>query len=125
MKKLCLALVLHLLIYGAHAQNKDSANHLRKLAVAEGNESRLYSGFKIKLFSNQTQGYHFDISNNEKTVPRHFQNPLPFSPAGIQKKEDAFKIAQWIINTYQKTGHWENMVPPHIARRLGIEFTNE
>ena len=54
-------------------------------------------------------------------MAHQFQNPLPFSPKGIQKKDDAYKIAQWMIGEYKKTGRWQNIVPPHITRELKIE----
>ena len=50
-----------------------------------------------------------------------FQNALPFSQKGVQKKEDAYKIAQWIIQDYKKTGHWQNSVSADVARNLKIE----
>ena len=49
-----------------------------------------------------------------------FENPLPYLPRGIQKKEDAFKIAQWMIRQHAKTGHWENLMSPNIAHELKI-----
>jgi hypothetical protein len=121
MKKILLILVLHIAALIIHAQKIDSANILTKVPVAEMNNARDYSGFTIKLISKNVTGYAFDILA-EKNSARHFQNPLPFSPKGVQKKEDAYKIAQWIINEYKKTGHWENMIPPHVARQLGIEW---
>ena len=121
MKKILLILVLHMAAPIIHAQKIDSNNILTKVPVVEMNNTRDYSGFTIKLMSQNVTGYSFDISG-EKNLARHFQNPLPFSPKGIQKKEDAYKIAQWIINEYKKTGHWENMVPPHVLKELKIEL---
>jgi hypothetical protein len=122
MKKIGLVLLLQVMIYAGYAQKQDSLIYLQKLAVADANDSRPYSGFTIKLVSNETRSYHFDILSGDRSVTHHFQNPLPFSAKGIQKRDDAYKIAQWIINEYKKTSHWENMIPPHIARQLGVEF---
>ena len=121
MKKILLILVLHMAALIIHAQKIDPNNILTKVPVVEMNNTRDYSGFTIKLISKNVTGYSFDISA-EKNLARHFQNPLPFSPKGIQKKDDAYKVAQWIINEYKKTGHWENMMPPHIARELKIDW---
>jgi len=121
MKKIRLILLFQLGILTIHAQKIDSNNILTKVPVVEINNTRDYSGFTIKLMSQNVTGYSFDISG-EKNLARHFQNPLPFSPKGIQKKEDAYKITQWLINEYKKTGHWENSVPPHVARQLGIDW---
>jgi hypothetical protein len=125
MKKIWLVLVLQVMIYAAYAQKQDSLIHVQKLAVADANDSRSYSGFTITLIPTETHSYHFDILSDDKSVTHHFQNALPFSAKGIQKRDDAYKIALWIINEYHKTGHWENMIPPHIARQLGVEFNEQ
>ena len=107
--------------YFVSAQARDSVVRLQKSPAVQINEAREFSGFAIRLVSKDLGNYSFDIFSDKKVLLRHFQNPLPFSPHGIQKKEDAYKIAQWIITDYEKTGHWDNIVPPHIARQLGIE----
>lgn len=121
MKQILLILVLLLAAFNIHAQKVDSLNTLRKVPAIEMTNARDYSGFTIKLVSKNPASYSFDILTAKKTVAHHFQDPLPFSPKGIQKKEDAYKIAQWMINQYKKTGHWENMMPPHVAKELKIE----
>src|SRR5215813_1224520 len=121
MKKIRLLLLLQLGFFITHAQKPDSNNTFTKVPVIETNNIRGYKGFTIKLLSKDIASYSFDIQA-EKNLTHHFQNPMPFAPKGIQKKEDAYKIAQWIINEYKKTGHWENLIPPHVARQLGIEW---
>ena len=122
MKKIRLILLFQLGILITHAQKIDPNSTLTKIPVIETNNIRDYKGFTIKLVSKvEVTSYSFDILT-EKNLTRHFQNPLPFAPKGIQKKEDAYKIAQWIINEYKRTGHWENLVPPHVARQLGIDW---
>ena len=108
--------------YFVSAQARDSVVRLQKSSSVHINDAREFSGFAISLVSKDLGNYSFDIFSDKKVFLRHFQNPLPFSPHGIQKKEDAYKIAQWIITDYKRTGHWDNMVPPHIARQLGIEI---
>src|SRR5262245_6588176 len=122
MKKIRLVLLLQLGVLTIHAQKIDSNSTLTKVPVIEANNIRDYKGFTVKLISRvEATNYSFDIQA-EKNLTRHFQNPMPFAPKGIQKKEDAYKIAQWIINEYKKTGHWENSIPPHVARQLGIDW---
>jgi hypothetical protein len=121
MKQILLILVLQLAAIIIHAQKIDSNSIVRKAPVIEMNNTRDYSGFTIKLMTKNLASYSFDILTGTKTLAHHFQNPLPFSPKGVQKKEDAYKIAQWMINQYKKTGHWENMMPPHVAQQLEIK----
>ena len=121
MKKILLTLLLLAAVFIVHAQNIDSSNILTNESVIAANNSRIYNGFTIKLISKDITSYSFDILA-ENNLAHHFQNPLPFARKGIQKKEDAYKIAQWIISEYKKTGHWENMMPPHVARQLQIDW---
>ncbi len=121
MKKILLILVLQLATLIIHAQKVDPNSIARRVPVMEMNNTRDYSGFTIQLISKNLDRYSFDILTGTKTMAHHFQDPLPFSPKGIQKKEDAYKIAQWMINQYKKTGHWENMMPPHVAQQLEIK----
>jgi hypothetical protein len=121
MKKILLTLLLLAAAFINHAQKIDSSNILTNDPVVAMNNSRIYYGFTIKLISKNITSYSFDILA-DKNLAHHFQNPLPFARKGIQKKEDAYKVAQWIISEYKKTGHWENMMPPHIARQLQIDW---
>lgn len=121
MKRILLILLLEMTAYFVNAQTRDSVVLLQKSPHVQIKDAREFSGFAIRLVSKDLGNYSFDIFSDRKVLLRHFQNPLPFSPKGVQKKEDAYKIAQWIITDYKKTGHWDNMVPPHIARQLGIE----
>ena len=116
MKQILLILVLQLATLIIHAQKVDPNSIAKRVPVIEMNNTRDYSGFTIQLISKNLDRYSFDILTGTKTMAHHFQDPLPFSPKGIQKKEDAYKIAQWMINQYKKTGHWENMMPPHVAQ---------
>ena len=85
-----------------------------------------YQGYTIRLMPALPTGesigsYGFDILKNNKPVVHQFQSPLSTTRKGIQKKEDAYKIAQWMIREFKKNGHWRNMVPPHIANELKIQ----
>jgi hypothetical protein len=122
MKRICLTLTLQIIILSLCAQKADSAHSLQTMHGVDLNEARAYRDFTIKLTPQNLNNYGFDITTDTKVLTRHFQNPLPFSAHGIQKKEDAYKIAQWIINEYEKTGHWENLVPPHVLKELKIQF---
>ena len=121
MKHILLILALQLATLFIHAQKVDPNSISRRVPVIEMNNTTDYSGFTIQLISKNLDRYSFDILTGTKTLAHHFQDPLPFSPKGIQKKEDAYKIAQWMINRYKKTGHWENMMPPHVAQQLEIK----
>jgi len=121
MKIIFLLIILHAAVYGASAQKKDPANFSKQERVNSIKDKQVYRGYMIKLKPGGMDSYQFDISTDNKPMVHRFDNPLPFSPRGIRKKQDAYKIAQWFIDDYIKTGHWQNMVPPHIVRQLEIE----
>jgi hypothetical protein len=121
MKRTLLILFLIVAAFLTHAQKINAGNTLTKVPAVDINNSRIYNGFTITLISTNITTYTFDILA-ARNLTHHFKNPLPFAPKGIQKKEDAYKVAQWIIGEYKKTGHWENMMPPHIARQLQIDW---
>jgi len=120
MKKYFMVILLLLATFNAFAQKRDSIGLRRFVPVDLLRERIEYKGFVIALRTAAGNDYRFDILMDNKPIGYGFQDPLPFS-RGIRKKDDAYKIAQWIINEHQKTGHWKHTMPPHIARELKIE----
>jgi len=125
MKKIYLILILQIAALVVCAQTNQPVNMQRPEPVNPMKDKQEYQGYTIRLMpalpTPQSMGsYGFDILQNNKPVVHQFENPLPFLPRGIQKKDDAYKIAQWMIREHAKTGHWENMVPPNVANELKI-----
>jgi hypothetical protein len=120
MKKILLPMLLLLPAFNAFAQKHDSIESRTIKPFNLLRETQEYKGFVITLRAEIDKIYGFDISLDHKAMGNGFPNPLPFS-RGIRKKEDAYKIAQWIINEHEKTGHWQHTMPPHVARELKIE----
>jgi hypothetical protein len=84
-------------------------------------EQRNINGYTVRVVQAMHGGYGYFILQDNKPVVEQIRNPLPYSPKGIQKEEDAFKIAEWLILDYQAHGLWRHLVPPHVARELKIE----
>ena len=126
MKKIYLPMILQIVVFAVFAQKNEPISVQRPEPVNSMKDKQEYQGYTIRLINampmtGSTGSYGFDILKDNKPVVHQFQNPLPFSPKGVQKKDDAYKIAQWIIREYKNTGHWENIMPPHIAHELKIE----
>ena len=125
MKTIYLLTILQIAAVTLFAQNNEPVNLQRSGPVNSMKDKQEYRGYTIRLLNLPVPGntgrYGFDILKDNKLVMHQFQNPLPFSPKGVQKKEDAYKIAQWMIREHRKTGHWQNIIPPHIAHELKIE----
>jgi|SRR5579863_7242817 len=87
------------------------------------NDQRSINGYIVRLMKTNmgSRGYGFDILNNSKSIVHKFPNPMPFNPKGVQNKEEAYNIAEWVIKDFQTHGHWQNVITPHIAYELNIK----
>lgn len=126
MKKIYLLIILQIAVLTLFAQKHEPLNLQRHAPVNPVKDMQEYQGYTIRLIpvmyrSQGMDSYGFDILKDNKPLVHQPHNPLPFSPKGVQKKEDAYKIAQWIIKEYKSTGHWQNTMPPHVANELKIE----
>src|SRR5688500_11693946 len=106
MKRIYLLIMLQIVACTLFAQKNEPVNPMT--------DKQEYEGYTVRLMpamagQESTVIYGFYILKDNKPVVHQFQNPLPFSPKGIQKKEDAYKIAQWMIREYKNTGHWQNI----------------
>ena len=122
MKYLLIVLILLVGRGFAYGQSADSLSARRMQAASLVKEKRSFDGYLVRLKPGTNGDIRFDILQNNHPVDHDFTNPVPFSHRGIQKKEDAFKIAQWIIDQHTRTGHWVNLVPPHVLTALKIDF---
>ena len=116
MKKICLIIILQIGVFTVFAQKREPVNVTKPEPVNPISDKQEYQGYTIRLIPvmpapGSVASYGFDILKDNEPVVYQFQNALPFSQKGVQKKEDAYKIAQWIIQDYKKTGHWQNIVP--------------
>ena len=85
-------------------------------------DQRTIDGYLVRLTTTVAgnRGYGFNILNPNRSLAHRFPNPLPSVPIGIQSKEDAFKIAGWLIRDFKARGHWQNVVPPRVLSGLNI-----
>ena len=126
MKKISLFIILQAAVFTVFAQKNEPVKVQRPEPVNPVKDKQEYQGYTIRLMPGTSRpesmgSFGFNILKDNKLLVHRFQNPLPFSPKGIQKKGDAYKIAQWMIREYKNTGHWQKIVPPHIAHELKIE----
>jgi hypothetical protein len=105
-----------LLLFAQTAPNNPKAPEF----IDRVREQKTINGYTVRLLPTAGGGYGFDILQNNKPVVHQFQNPLPYAPKGVQKKDDAYKIALWMITQYRAKRRWEPMMPPHVARNLKI-----
>ena len=126
MKKIYVFILLQILAVAVFAQKNEPVNVQRHEPVNPIKDNQEYQAYTIRLLPalslpGSLGSYGFDILKDKKLVMHQFENPLPFYPKGVQKKEDAYKIAQWMIEQHKTTGHWQHAMPPHIAHELKIK----
>ena len=90
MKKICLLMILQIAV--AVFAQKNEPNVQRPEPVNPMKDKQEYEGYTIRLIPampapGSMGSYGFDILKDNKPVVHQFQNPLPFSPKGIQKKD--------------------------------------
>lgn len=111
MKKICLLLIVQIAVFTAFAQNpqnpKDKKDP-REITV------------KIKNAPGNT--YLFDIMQGPLPLGLAMQNnPATMLRKGFASREDATKVAEWMIEQYKKDGHLPAVVPPHVLDKLKID----
>lgn len=88
-------------------------------------DNKEYKGYVIKLIPalpnpNNLFSYGFKILGKNMPVLHQDKNPVPSIAIGIQNKEDAYKIAEWIINNYKKTRIWKDTLSEQEAQEINI-----
>ena len=64
----------------------------------------------------------FDILKNGQLVYQQINNPFTRQPEGFQTKDDAFKVAEWLIKEFKTTQHFSREIPPHVAQQYKIRI---
>ena len=113
MQKLC-SLVLFLLLFGLGAS--------AQITVTERNDDKKeIEGFTVQLRTAPGNTYLFDILQGPVVLdPSLRNNPATSLTKGFATREDAFKVARWMIQRYKKDGHLPSVVPPHVLDELKI-----
>src|SRR5436190_21430924 len=80
-----------------------------------------YEGYTINIIPAKGSTYLFDIMQGPIQLTRGMQNnPATMLPKGFDSKDDAYKVAKWMIKQYEKDRHLPGMVPPHVLDELKI-----
>lgn len=137
MKQLFLLLILLVLRLQLVAQPTER--------FSAANERQLYKGYTIRIFSNAGQGYGYDIRQGSQLLIHQGYHPFTLDPRGLNKKEDAYKVAHWQIdqlkpeivssNSKDRTDVRESFTRssqtakgqqiPHINQRIPLEIARE
>ena len=112
MQKVYFLLLLLCLSGSLLAQKKEPVNPAK--------DKKEINGFVVRL-KLKPGNYQYEILRGNRPVDLKEHNPELIMPQGFENKEDAFKLAAWVIREQKKTGHFPSMIPPHVAMELGID----
>ncbi len=113
MKKICFLLMLPFI--------SSVSVHAQKPSVPGNEDRKKIQEFTIQLRPAPANTVLFDIVRQGRPVFNQPMNPVTMLPKGFQTKEDAFKVAEWMITQYGRLEHFPPMVPPHVAQQLNIK----
>jgi len=113
MKKFSLILLLQIVLGTLYAQQ-----HPMLLIPVKDKKEK--DGYTIRLKMAPGNTVLFDLLKGQQPVFNHSMNPVTMLPQGFSSKEDAFKVAEWMIDKYGAQGHFPPMVPPGVAKQLNV-----
>lgn len=123
MKNLCLLGILLCTVITTSAQKQIPAN-VQPTKVHEPvnpqKDKREMEGLSVHLKEASGNTYLFDITKDGKPVTLMMNNPFTMRSEGFDKKEDAFKLAGWLVREYKMKGYFPPVIPPHVALELKI-----
>ena len=114
MKKIFLLMILQMTVYVVIAQQPTLLNHQK--------DKKEIGGLTVHLRAAPGNTYLFDLLQGPIPLENGLRNnPATMLPKGFATREDAFKVAEWMIKQYKKHGHMPAIVPPHVLDELKIE----
>ncbi|MDP9229373.1 MAG: DUF4907 domain-containing protein [Bacteroidota bacterium] len=111
--KLLIGLFLFVMAADASAQKKEPPVNWHK-------DKKQVDNFTIRLLPSIGNTYGYEIQVAEITLERQYYNPFAKAPMGFRKKEDAYKVATWVIKEFKKTGRMPHHFPPNVAHELKV-----
>jgi len=105
-----------------------STSHAQTIATTKDQRDLFFIGHTIHLFKTGT-GYGYDISYHNRLWTHQAVNPFTSDPNGLQKEEDAIKLAKWQVVHFHQFGPRpaitaNKTLPKNLANQLKISTTN-
>jgi hypothetical protein len=96
----------------------------KQLLIDPVKDRKEKNGYTIQLKMALNNTILFDLLQAGKSVFKQPINPLTRLPIGFDNKEDAWRVANWMIDQYGKEGHFPSLIPPNVARQLNVRNIN-
>lgn len=78
------------------------------------------NGYTVYLVPAIGNTFGFGIIKGNRSVAMQLNNPFSPAPAGFKTKEDAFKLAEWVVNEYIKNGRPPQHFSQELAKQLNL-----
>ncbi len=114
MKKTLTLIALVLSAHTIFAQQKNAF-------IDSVKDSREFNGYNIQLKAAPGNSFLFNLLKGAKPVFNPPINPLTRSPLGFARKEDAYRLAMWMVAQYGKSGQFPMLLPPELAKQLNLQ----
>ena len=85
-----------------------------------GKDKRAINGYTIHLVPAVGNTFGFTVMKGKLPVTVQLNNPFSPAPAGFKNKEDAYKLAEWVINEAIKNGRPPQKIPADVGRQLNL-----
>ena len=100
-------------IRAAHAQQVEKFNPEK--------EKREINGYTIRLVPLAVNTFGFFIMKGDKPVYSQLSDPFSHGPLGFKNKEDAYKVAEWVVRIDSKNGKPPLTISPSVAKQLNLQ----
>jgi hypothetical protein len=87
-------------------------------------DKRVISGYTIDLIPMPLNTFGFDIIKGNRAFYIQLSNPFMKGPFGFKNKEDAYKLAGWIVNESNKNGRPPVTIPRSVAKQLNLQTSD-
>ena len=82
------------------------------------------SGYTIQLKTARGNTISFDLLKAGRPVFNQPMNPVTMLPMGFVTKNDALKVAEYMIDQYGKQGKFPQILPPNVSAILNLQNLN-
>lgn len=112
LKHIILFVVVLFTATSVHAQQQERFN--------PQTDKREMNGYTIRLIPAPGNTFGFSVMQGKRPVWVQLSNPFSHAPTGFKNKEDAYKLAGWIINEKATKGRLPQRIPADVAKQLNL-----
>lgn len=113
--------IIFLLVVLLFTANAVNAQQSEKFDPAKDKED--FHGYVIHLVPVPGGTFGFTILKEKKAVWTQLGNPFLHGQTGFTRKQDAYRLAEWVAGENEKNDHAPILIKPALAKQLNIADT--